>query len=230
MHRRTRRTFRHRQLLHRVPRNETSTPALQRVLRSDNGPEFLFQAVMTRAASRTVLTYMPGQPWHNGYVESFNGHLRDEYLIINSFFGVWRLRWFLIVCSLLPGNSGFMDSHNERTQKMGSSQQRLVAWLHGCSNARAVNPQRLTARRSTECRTATTIRCWTAIIRLSDADQADHDGWWNTASGERVARVVAASRAWKEPHLRLLRICVSTAISKAVILCSFTGLSVFYEC
>lgn len=28
--------------------------------------------------------------------------------------------------------------------------------------------------------------------------QADHDGWWNTASTERVASVVAASQAWKD--------------------------------
>src|SRR5699024_12870245 len=43
------------------------------VLRSDNGPEFISQAVTNWAANRTALSYIPpGQPWHNGYVESFN--------------------------------------------------------------------------------------------------------------------------------------------------------------
>ena len=59
------------------------------VLRSDNGPEFISQAVTIWAASRTALSYIPpGQPWHNGYVESFNARLRDECLNINSFYSL----------------------------------------------------------------------------------------------------------------------------------------------
>lgn len=43
------------------------------VLRSDNGPEFISDAVTDWASTRTGLTYIPpGQPWRNGYVESFN--------------------------------------------------------------------------------------------------------------------------------------------------------------
>lgn len=49
-------------------------------IRSDNGPEFIAEAVkswLARRGSKT-LYIEPGSPWANGYVESFNGKLRDE--------------------------------------------------------------------------------------------------------------------------------------------------------
>ncbi len=51
-------------------------------LRSDNGPEFIAQTArewLSRVGVRT-LYIEPGSPWENGYVESFNGKLRDELL------------------------------------------------------------------------------------------------------------------------------------------------------
>ena len=51
-------------------------------VRSDNGPEFTAQAVrdwLKRVGVRTLFIE-PGSPWENGYVESFNGKLRDELL------------------------------------------------------------------------------------------------------------------------------------------------------
>jgi transposase InsO family protein len=51
-------------------------------LRSDNGPEFTAKAVrqwLGRAGVKTLFI-APGSPWENGYVESFNGKLRDELL------------------------------------------------------------------------------------------------------------------------------------------------------
>jgi transposase InsO family protein len=51
-------------------------------IRSDNGPEFTAKAVrewLARLGSKT-LYIEPGSPWENGYVESFNGKLRDELL------------------------------------------------------------------------------------------------------------------------------------------------------
>ncbi len=59
------------------------------VLRSDNGPEFISQAIADWAGTRTGLSYIPpGSPWLNGYVESFNSRLRDECLNINSFYSL----------------------------------------------------------------------------------------------------------------------------------------------
>ena len=63
------------------------------VLRSDNGPEFISAAVTEWAGTRTGLSYIPpGQPWRNGYVESFNSRLRDECLNINSFYSLLHAR------------------------------------------------------------------------------------------------------------------------------------------
>ena len=51
-------------------------------VRSDNGPEFIAQALREwLAAVGTKTAYiMPGSPWENGYCESFNSKLRDELL------------------------------------------------------------------------------------------------------------------------------------------------------
>lgn len=51
-------------------------------IRSDNGPEFVAQALRDWIAAVGAKTaYIePGSPWENGYCESFNGKLRDELL------------------------------------------------------------------------------------------------------------------------------------------------------
>ncbi|WP_298852902.1 IS3 family transposase [uncultured Ruegeria sp.] len=51
-------------------------------IRSDNGPEFIAQAVrdwIAAVGARTAYIE-PGSPWENGYCESFNAMLRDELL------------------------------------------------------------------------------------------------------------------------------------------------------
>ncbi len=51
-------------------------------IRSDNGPEFTAKAIrgwLNRIGVKTLFIE-PGSPWENGYVESFNGKLRDEFL------------------------------------------------------------------------------------------------------------------------------------------------------
>ena len=51
-------------------------------IRSDNGPELTAALVRHWLAALNVETLFiePGSPWENGYVESFNGKLRDELL------------------------------------------------------------------------------------------------------------------------------------------------------
>src|SRR5205823_7170117 len=51
-------------------------------IRSDNGPEFVAEAVQEWiAAVGTKTAYIErGSPWENGYIESFNARLRDELL------------------------------------------------------------------------------------------------------------------------------------------------------
>lgn len=51
-------------------------------IRSDNGSEFTAQRVRDWLATLKVkpLFIEPGSPWENGYIESFNGKMRDELL------------------------------------------------------------------------------------------------------------------------------------------------------
>jgi len=51
-------------------------------IRSDNGPEFVAEAVRDWIAAVGAQTahIVPGSPWENGYCESFNARLRDELL------------------------------------------------------------------------------------------------------------------------------------------------------
>ena len=56
-------------------------------IRSDNGPEFTARVVrewLVGVGART-LYIEPGSPWENGYVERFNGKLRDELLNLEVF-------------------------------------------------------------------------------------------------------------------------------------------------
>jgi len=49
-------------------------------IRSDNGPEFISSAVqkwLEKAGVKT-LYIVPGSPWENGYVESFNSELLNR--------------------------------------------------------------------------------------------------------------------------------------------------------
>ena len=59
-------------------------------IRSDNGPEFTSRAVrewLERVAVQTLFIE-PGSPWENGYIESFNGRLRDEFLAREIFYSL----------------------------------------------------------------------------------------------------------------------------------------------
>jgi transposase InsO family protein len=56
-------------------------------IRSDNGPEFTAKAIRKWLKKVGVKTLFiePGSPWENGYIESFNGKLRDELLNLEIF-------------------------------------------------------------------------------------------------------------------------------------------------
>ena len=63
-------------------------------IRSDNGSEFTAQAVRDwlKAVGVRTLYIEPGSPWENGYVESFNGKLRDELLNVEVFDTLWEAK------------------------------------------------------------------------------------------------------------------------------------------
>ena len=56
-------------------------------IRSDNGPEFVAQAVQEWIGAKGGRTIFisPGSPWENPYIESFNGKFRDECLNMEVF-------------------------------------------------------------------------------------------------------------------------------------------------
>lgn len=56
-------------------------------LRSDNGPEFVSNAILNWLADAQIETAHidPGKPWQNGTNESFNGKFRDECLSVEWF-------------------------------------------------------------------------------------------------------------------------------------------------
>ena len=78
----------------RIDRHITSQEVLQelqdvmkvhgvpRYLRSDNGPEFIAQAIQRWLKENRIATLYitPGAPWENPYIESFHGKFRDECL------------------------------------------------------------------------------------------------------------------------------------------------------
>lgn len=63
-------------------------------LRSDNGPEFIAQALRAWLAQKNAgtLYIAPGCPWQNSFAESFNGKLRDECLRAELFHSVTEAR------------------------------------------------------------------------------------------------------------------------------------------
>ena len=64
-------------------------------VRSDNGPEFVAKELRKWLDQADVKTLFitPGSPWENGYVESFNGKLRDELLNQELFLSLEEARW-----------------------------------------------------------------------------------------------------------------------------------------
>ena len=81
-------------------------------LRSDNGPEFVAQALrhLTQVTGVQSLYIEPGSPWQNGYVESFNARLRDELLSTEVFEHVQHAqacadRWRNDYCHRRPHSS-----------------------------------------------------------------------------------------------------------------------------
>jgi IS30 family transposase len=74
---------------------ETGGEAAPEFIRSDNGPEFVSNAVVKWLENSGVdtLYVAPGSPWENGYIESFNSKLRDELLNRELFLHIDELRY-----------------------------------------------------------------------------------------------------------------------------------------
>jgi transposase InsO family protein len=65
-------------------------------IRSDNGPEFIAEAIQRQSETvgMEMLYIEPGSPWENGFAESFFSRLRDELLNVEEFMNLAEARWF----------------------------------------------------------------------------------------------------------------------------------------
>ena len=61
---------------------------------SDHGTEFTSNAILAWSKDHRVEWHYiaPGKPMQNGYIESFNGRMRDEFLNESLFFGIDHAR------------------------------------------------------------------------------------------------------------------------------------------
>ncbi len=95
-------------------------------IRSDNGPEFTAHAVrrwLERVGVKTLFI-APGSPWENGYVESFNGKFRDEFLNGEMFYTLMEAkilieRWRRVYNGLRPHSAlGYRPPAPEAVQPL----------------------------------------------------------------------------------------------------------------
>jgi putative transposase len=87
------------------------------VLRCDDGPELACSAMADWASGQVGLYFIPpGEPWRNGYVESFNSRIRDECLNIKSF-------WSLAQARVVISDWKHDYNHHRRHSALGSNPQ-----------------------------------------------------------------------------------------------------------
>ncbi len=95
------------------------------MLRCDNGPQLACQAMADWAGGRVGLSFIPpGEPWRNGYVESFNSRIRDECLNINIF---WSLAQARVVIS------DWKEDYNHRRRHSSLGSQAPAAYAATCA-------------------------------------------------------------------------------------------------
>ena len=98
------------------------------------GPEFVAKAVrrwLQRADVRTLFI-AKGSPWENGYVESFNGKLRDELLNQELFLSLEEARWVI--------DRWRLDYNNHRIHS-ALDYQTPAAFAAGCVPPASATPQ-----------------------------------------------------------------------------------------
>jgi len=104
-------------------------------IRSDNGPEFVATAVkgwIGGVGAKTAYIE-PGSPWENGYVESFNGKLRDELLNAGCRRGCGGKGWWRSLRIVATNQTG-VRAPAETTPWKSITRRRRTA--RGCSRAR----------------------------------------------------------------------------------------------
>jgi transposase InsO family protein len=95
-----------------------------KVLRLDNGPEMISQALQRFCANKTGIAYIPpGCPWVNGYIESFNNRLRKECLNRNHWNSLFEARVVI---------GDFKAEHNQRHRHSALGYRTPVEYAAAC--------------------------------------------------------------------------------------------------
>ena len=104
-----------------------AVPGAPHHIRSDNGPEFVAKELCKWPTQANVETLfiVPGNPWKNGYVESFNGKLRDELLNEELFLSMAEARWVI---------DGWRLDYNHRRPHSALDYQTPAACAARCSS------------------------------------------------------------------------------------------------
>lgn len=112
-------------LIGELARLATERGTYPAALRCDNGPELACGAMADRSSGQLGLHFiLPGEPWRNGYIESFNACTRDECLNLHSF-------WSLTQAQVVISDWKHDDKHHRRHSSLGyQPPSRLRRQLH----------------------------------------------------------------------------------------------------
>ncbi len=127
---------------------------------SDNGTEFTSTAILAWAEGHRVAWHYiaPGKPTQNGFVESFNGRMRDELLNESLFFGLDHLRQKLAAWTTDYNTAGPHSSIGYQTPAAYAAHlNRTVRTAAQCGHS-AARPVVLTAPKGVITNTETQVR------------------------------------------------------------------------
>ena len=107
--------------------------AIPGCIRSDNGPEFIADAIKEWLEENFVETLYidPGSPWQNGYIESFHGRFRDELLNREIFHSVKE-------AIVLVGD--WRDEYNNHRPHSGLGYKTPAEFAAGCIASASATP------------------------------------------------------------------------------------------
>jgi putative transposase len=96
------------------------------LIRCDNGPELISNALQDFCVDQIGIRYIPpGEPWRNGYIESFNNRVRDECLNMN--------QWLTLLHAQV-GITDFKTGYNARHRHSSLDYQTPTEYAAACSH------------------------------------------------------------------------------------------------
>ena len=96
------------------------------LIRCDNGPELISNALREFCEDHICIRCIPpGEPWRNGFIESFNNRVRDECLNMN--------QW-LTLRHAKVGITDFKNNYNSHHRHSSLDYQTPTEYAHACSH------------------------------------------------------------------------------------------------